>query len=114
MTEPVEQRELRIRVSIDRFTDASQPGWVECSFVDAVGKRHLFLEKIPIVTAENLWADSVYPAEGFIAGTIIGVDRTTDGREILTVDTERPWGVESTSGEFRFQVFRDQLVEEDP
>jgi hypothetical protein len=102
---------FEIRVSIDRFTDTDQPGWVECTFVDAAGIRHLFLEKVPIVTAENLWSDSVYPREGFIACTVVGVDRASDGREVLIVETEHPDGVESTTGEVRFQVFRDQLVE---
>ena len=102
---------FEIRVSIDRFIDRDQPGWVECTLVDAAGVRHLFVEKVPIVTAENLWSDSVYPREGFIACTVVGVDRAADGREILIVETEQPDGVESTTGEVRFQVFPDQLVE---
>jgi hypothetical protein len=102
---------FEIKVSIDRFTDASQPGWVECTLVDAAGRRHVFVEKVPIVTAEDLWADSAYPREGFIACTVMGVDRAADGREIVSVETEQPLGIESTTGEVRFQVFRDQLVE---
>jgi hypothetical protein len=109
-----EGRVLEIRVSIERFTDSSQPGWVECVFVDAAGRRHLFVEKAPVVSAEDLWADSLYPREGFIACTVISVDRDADGREIVTVETEEPWGIESTTGQVRFEVFRDQLVETDP
>lgn len=28
---------LGIKVTIVRFTDESQPGWVECAFIDASG-----------------------------------------------------------------------------
>jgi hypothetical protein len=58
--------------------------------------------------------DSVYPQEGFIACTIVGVDSREDGREIVTVETEQRWGIESTTGEVRFRVFREQLVETNP
>ena len=38
---------VAIKVTIDRFTDEDQPGWVACSFVDAAGVAHLFEEKVP-------------------------------------------------------------------
>jgi hypothetical protein len=36
---------------------------------------------------------------------------TADGREVVTVDTEQPWGIESNAGQTQFEVFREQLVE---
>jgi len=102
---------LEIRVSIERYTDDWFPGFVECTLVDALGRLHLFEEKVPIVTAEPLNAKSLYPREGFIACVLISEERAADGREIVTVDTEEPWGIESKTGETRFQVFREQLVE---
>ena len=65
-----------------------------------------------MVSAEDLDADSVYPCAGVVACTMIGsVIRVVDGRQMATVDTESPWGVESTGGVSRFEVYADQLVE---
>jgi hypothetical protein len=100
-----------IRVTIERFTDESQPGWVECSLVDAAGATHLFEEKVPIVTKHDLDARSAYPCDGMIACTVISTHRDDEDREIVTVDTERPWGIESRSGQVRFEVLREQIVE---
>jgi len=46
---------------IVRFVDEYQPGIVECEFADAEGRIHKIIEKIPIVTAADLWSDSAYP-----------------------------------------------------
>src|SRR5687767_11069667 len=102
-----------IRVTIDRFTHESQPGWVECSFVDAAGSTHLFEEKVPIVTTDDLDARSAYPCEGMVACTVISTHRDVGGREIVSVDTARPWGIVSKSGQVRFEVLREQIVESD-
>ena len=104
-----------IRVTIERFTDVSQPGWVECTLVDADGLTHVFEEKVPIVSAEVLdvhSVHSVYPREGSIACTIISARRGADGRELVMVDTELPWGIESKTGEVRFEILREQLLDE--
>jgi hypothetical protein len=100
-----------IRIKIERFTDESNPGWVECSFVDAAGVAHLFEEKVPIVTADDLDARSTYPRDGIIDCIVISARRNADGLEILLVDTEQAWGIESKSGQTRFEVFREQVLE---
>jgi hypothetical protein len=102
---------LAIRAKIERFTQEWQPGVVECTFVDAVGQAHVFEEKVPVVSVENLTAQSEYPRDGIVACRTIGSRVTTDGREVITVDTEQPWGIESKAGQTRFDVFREQLVE---
>ncbi len=98
-----------IRVSV-RFVDADpQPGLVECRLVDAAGHEHRFIEKTAIVSAENLWVDTVYPRLGVIACTVVA----EHGREpgIVTVDTNEPWGVESVEGTTRFDISRRYLLE---
>lgn len=55
-----------LRVDIVGFVDESFPGFVRCAFADANGKRHTFIEKIPVVTTEDLWSDSVYPQQGTV------------------------------------------------
>jgi hypothetical protein len=100
-----------IRVTIDRFTDEHFPGWVACSFIDAAGALHLFEEKVPVVTEENLRAESDYPREGIIGCEVISSRCEADGRELVLVDTEKPWGIESKAGTTRFEVNRNQILE---
>ena len=100
-----------IKATILRFTDEWQPGWVECTFVDASGVSHFFEQKVPVVTVEDLDARSEYPRDGIIGCTILSVRGEEKGREIMTVDTELPWGIESKMNQTRFDVFRDQVLE---
>jgi hypothetical protein len=99
-----------VRVAIVRYTDGSFPGWVECHLTDVHGRRWPFVEKVPIVTADYLDASSLYPQPGVIACEVVG--RRQDGaREVVTIDTERPWHVEATSGETRFEVGPEQVID---
>jgi hypothetical protein len=99
-----------IKVQITRFVDEHQPGIIECQFVDANGRTWSFIEKAPIVSAEDLWSDSDYPQPGVIDCEVI--ERSTDVQgAIFTVDTQRPWGVESIDGTTRFVIRQDILVE---
>lgn len=102
---------LAIRVEITRYTNDSQPGWVECRFTDAWGDEVLFEEKVPVVTCEMLDATSSYPAIGVIAGRVVREWQDGNGRDVVTVHTELPWGVESKDGESEFDVLSSQLVE---
>jgi hypothetical protein len=104
---------LAIKVTIERFTQEWQPGWVECSFADAAGKSHVFEEKAPVVSFEDLDATSAYPRPGIIGCVVLGTRVGPDGRELVTVDTEQPWGIESKAGETRFEILREQLIEFD-
>lgn len=69
-----------LRVEIVGFVDESFPGFVRCAFADANGKRHTFIEKVPIVTTEDLWSDSVYPQQGTLP---------CENVETLESDTDR-------------------------
>jgi len=96
-----------IKVKIERFTDDANPGWVECSVVDAAGVVQLFDQKVPWVTAEDLDARSTYPRDGIIDCSIISTRRGADGREVLSVYVD----CGSRSGQTEFEVFREQVVE---
>ena len=96
-------------VQIDRFVDDHQPGFVECSLVDAHGTKHVFLEKIPVVTTETLWPGSAYPRPGAIACQVEREFKDPAGITLLQVSTELPWHVESTTGETRFTVQAGQV-----
>ena len=99
-----------IIVQIVRFTDASQPGWVECVLRDASGHEWLLADKVPIFTGAPLDAASSYPQPGVVACEIVREWTDGRGRRRSIISTERPWGVEATSGETQFEVFSDQIT----
>ena len=106
------QRMIGVKVLITRYvSDEPQPGIVECGFSDAHGRHWSFVEKTAIVSTEYLNARTSYPQPGVIACEIAGHSWDATGREIVLVDTERPWCVESVDGSMRFEVLPSSLVE---
>src|SRR6185369_333848 len=99
-----------VKATITKFTEDWQPGWVECEFTDAFGKLQTFNEKVPVVTAEYLDENSAYPQDGIIGCEIIE-RKNVDGREVVKVNTDLPWGIESLGGETIFEVLPEQLIE---
>ena len=98
-------------VEIVRFVDGAQPGVVECVVTDAWGKAHAFIDKIPIFTTADLTERNSYPQPGVIACDVLKRWHDSDGREIATVDTLKPWGVESIEGRTQFDVPLSQLAD---
>jgi hypothetical protein len=84
-----------VTVQISRFVDEHQPGLVECILMDALGESHLFVEKVPIISTEDLWPASSYPQSGAIACEVEEQWKDAAGRWLVRVNTVRPWGVES-------------------
>ena len=99
-----------VAIQIERFVDDHQPGFVECSLIDALGEVHLFVEKIPVVSTEDLWSDSVYPRPGNIACEVEYEWVDERGRQLAKISTERPWSVESTTGSRLFVVLASQFT----
>lgn len=100
-----------VRVEIVRYVSPDNPGWVELRLLDASGVEHRFIEKVPVISLEDLTPDTPYPRPGVIACAVVARRREPGGREVVTVDTEAPWGVESTEGLARFEVLATQLAE---
>jgi len=105
---------LGVRVDISRYADDAFPGWVECRLVDALGHEHVFVEKVPVVTNAHLNAASSYPQSGLIACVVLGRSESDDGRQLVHIDVQTPWGIQSLAGRSRFDVFPEQLVEFNP
>ena len=99
-----------VRIEIVRWIDGAQPGWVECRLTDAHGAAHLFVEKVPVVTLEDLDAHSAYPRPATLDCAVAGERALPDGRRLLLIDTRVPHGVESTTGENRFEVPPEQVT----
>ena len=102
-----------IKIKIIKFISDSQPGFVECIFYDALNKKHIVLDKIPVVTEKQLDVNSSYPQDGVIACEIITESRVQDGKRIVTIDTSRPWAVNTIEGVSQFDVLEEQLTELD-
>jgi hypothetical protein len=103
---------MAVKVTITRYvSDDPQPGIVECELLDVHGRRWHFIEKTAVVSANNLDGKSVYPQPGVIAGEVVRRSRDAAGREVIHIDTEHPWGVESIDGVTQFDVLPESLVE---
>lgn len=97
-------------VRIVRFVDDHQPGWVACELVDADGRAHTLLDKVPIFTAMLLDAESDYPQPGLAACEVVARWDDDRGRSLARVSTEAPFGIASTDGVMEFVVLAEQLV----
>lgn len=100
-----------IKILITDFIDEHQPGFVKCKFYDALGKQHIVLEKIPVVTDKYLDINSAYPQDGVIACEVIEEGESLNGQKIFKINTANPWGVETIDGFTEFAVFEEQIIE---
>lgn len=101
---------VALLVQVERFVDSHQPGFVECVLVDADGRRHVFVEKGPIVSMASLWVDSAYPQPGYLACTIESEWTDERGRHLVRACTKEPWSIESVAGEATFTVLDEQVT----
>ena len=100
-----------VKVSITKFISDDQPGFVECKFLDAWNKEHFVRDKVPIVTDKYLDVNSEYPQDGIIACEILKEWKDANGKTIFTVDTKKPWDVDTIEGLTQFDLFEEQLTE---
>jgi len=99
-----------VSIEVTRFIDDHFPGFVECTLTDAEGRVSTFIEKVPVVSKEYLSAGSEFPCEGFIDCEIESEYSDSEGRLLVLIDTERPYSIESTTGETKFVVLASQLT----
>ena len=99
-----------VKVTIARFVDTNQPGFVECVLVDADGITHVFTEKVPVVSNKNLWIDSNYPCDGEIRCTVLERFSGPEGFPLIRIGTELPDHVESANGKTVFVVGAHQIA----
>ena len=97
-------------VRIVRFVGNHKPGWVACDLVDAEGRRHVFIDKVPIFTIEPLDAGSDYPKPGIVRCKVLKRWQDEKGLELVRVSTTSPDGVESTEGLGEFTVLADLIT----
>ena len=100
-----------ISVQITQYTSDAQPGFVIAQLIDAFGRTHQFHDKVPVFCSDSLDRDSRLPVPGELDCEII--ERFIDnGRELVRIDTEKPFDVESTDGCYQFVVPVDLIIED--
>lgn len=97
-----------LRVEIVRLIDASQPGWVECVFVDAHGRSIVIHEKAPVVSSQDIDARTKFPVRGVVACEVVDVKAG-----IVRISTARPWGIAAVDGADEFDVVSAALDDDD-
>jgi hypothetical protein len=100
-----------LAVQIVRFVGDDQPGWVECEFKDAEGRRHTLIDKVPIFTGEDLPAGSSYPKPGTLPCETLAHWRDATGRELARISTANPLDDKSAKGLSEFIVLSTQLTD---
>lgn len=83
--------------------DTGYPEVVLIEFYDYDGQKHNFIEKWPVVSAQEF--DDSFPKECTIACTLVEERETS-----CIVDTSKPWGMESEEGLTIFEVSKNLLV----
>jgi hypothetical protein len=98
-----------LRVEIVAFVDESFPGFVRCAFTDAEGTRHTFIEKVPVVTTEELWSDSTYPQSGAVACERVEMTQDTSGRPTAKITIDACDSLDSHRYDATYMVLQSQL-----
>jgi hypothetical protein len=101
-----------LRVSIVRFVDEHQPGFVECEFTDADGAAHTLVDKVPIFSLDDLWSDSDYPQPGFARCEVLARSQDSRGYKLARVTIAKPDDLESAGGLSEFVVLESQISDE--
>ncbi len=92
-----------LKIKFTNFDFEWQPGFWEGEFFDAFGKRHVIIDKIPIIF-EN-FDEKNLPREGFL---IPGKIKEIKDERVL-FSTEDPYYITSKEGQTEFVVFKNQL-----
>ena len=98
-----------LAVQIVRFVDDHFPGFVACEFADVEGRVHTLIDKVPMVTAEDLDASTVYPQPGGLRCTVMDRWQDASGRELIKVSITYPDPMRTTDGLREFVVASAQV-----
>ena len=112
---PLQQgdRLIGIKAVVTRYiSDEPQPGWAECEMTDAHGRVWRFNDKLIFLDSTgDMRADSRFPLPTAIYCRVIERRTTDTGFDVVVVDTDFPYYLESVEGETKFEVVPTELVE---
>ncbi len=96
---------MEFPVQITQIINTSMfPIVVECVFYDAWGKEHFVQEKLSVLSTKNIITEEDLPCEGVIACELVKDWQDETGRNIITVTTLKPWGIETVNGVTEFDL----------
>jgi hypothetical protein len=76
-----------VRAEAIRWVDDSFPGWIEVKVIDAAGRDHRIVDKVPVLTPLDLRSDTSSPAELWIEAATSDVDGDHVTARLKWVDT---------------------------
>lgn len=100
-----------VAVEIVAYLSDHQPGFVAVQLTDAFDSIHTFHDKVPVFTNQLLDHTSLLPVPGLLGCELVET-LESHGRLLARIDTERPWDVESISGQYEFVVMADSVIDE--
>lgn len=101
---------MMLKLQVVRCVDESFPGWAECQLLDAGGRRHVIVEKVPVLFVDWLGPGTPLPQDAEARCEILESWRDAQGRELTRVTTARPDWIETTEGLVEFVVEKSQVV----
>lgn len=94
---------FEIKAKATKIIDnTSYPENVLIEVIDFEGQKHNFIEKWPVVSAQEL--DGFFPKDCTIACTLVEEKEMS-----CIVDTSKPWGMESEEGLTIFEISKEML-----
>lgn len=104
-------QQVHFSARITRVIDSSSyPDWLELRFTDAHGKEWVLEEKAPVVTCEDVVPREPYKEDASIAAMVVDKQIAGDGRSIVVVNTDKPWGISDVGGNTHFDLLADNLI----
>ena len=83
----------------------------KCRFHDYFGKGWIIIEKVPVVSKDDINENSRMPATVYIGGTVKKELSGKEGSKYLLFSTKKPWDIESVDCVSEFFLRNDQLIE---
>ena len=100
------REQANFKVAVLGVIDDGFPIVVECGFADAFGEEHRIVEKVPVVSD----ADELVPSIGYVSCEVVRRWADETGRELVTVSTELPFHITSTTAQTEFTLSVTQLL----
>lgn len=77
-----------IRAQAIRWVDDGFPGWIEVKVIDAAGRDHRIVDKVPILTTLDIRSDTRFPTELWIGAEATDVEGDHVSVRLKWVDTQ--------------------------
>jgi hypothetical protein len=87
---------------------------VAAELADADGRVHRIVEKVPVLTTEDIDEHSTYPIPLTVPCNVLRRWTDDEGRNLVHISLAEPrWGLETVDGKSDFVVLESQLSETD-